>query len=99
MEGLPSVVKSPTSSTFGFLCRFGSALNSLVTRFSRSLAFEPKMKVRPFITVSSGPFGVMRLVLLAGCDGAGACVCRTTKVKLKMRSSSFDKRRRKLGGV
>jgi len=99
MEALPSVVKSPTNSTLGFLCRFGSALNSLVTKFSRSLAFEPKRNVRPFTTVSSGPFGVTGVVLLAGCKGGGACVCRTMKVKLKMRSSSFGKRRRKVGGA
>lgn len=39
-EPLPPVVKSPISSTFEFLCRFGSAWNSRVTRFSTSLEVD-----------------------------------------------------------
>lgn len=38
--GLPPVVKSPINSTLAFLCRFGSAWNSLVTKFSTSRGVE-----------------------------------------------------------
>lgn len=51
--GLPPVEKSPISSTLAFLCKLGSAWNSLVTKFSTSRGVEAYTYVRPLICVST----------------------------------------------
>jgi hypothetical protein len=93
-DGLPPVVESPINETFGlFLWRFGSAWSSRVTRLSSSRKVGAKRKVRPLIEVSTG---APVAPLFAGCE---ASICRRTNVKLKFRSSSLGRRRRKEGGV
>jgi len=91
------VEKSPTRSTLAFLCKFGSAWNSRVTRFSTSLGVEAYTKVRPLIWVSAvaTPF--------ASAPAVPTCaICwpwRMTKVKVKASSSSLFSLRMKLGGA
>lgn len=57
-------------------------------RLSRSLAVGANKKVRPLIEVSDGKPTVF----------SEFKVCRSTIVKLKMSSSSFERRKRKDGG-
>lgn len=74
----PSVQKSPIRLTLGFLCRFGSAWNSRVTRFSRSLPLDAIANVSPLMFVS------------ATVPLAGSPRCLMLNLKLKKRSSSLD---------
>lgn len=87
-DEFPPVEISPTNSTFEFLCRLGSAWNSLVTRLSRSLALDAKANVRPLIIVP-----VERGVFCRALSP-----CRTMNEKVKNSSSSLFSRRRKEGG-
>ena len=65
---------------------------------SRSFELEAKRKVRPLMFVSTRPEGEMaELVLTLYMLGTARC-WRTTKVKLKVSSSSLDRRIRKVGG-
>jgi len=92
-DWLPPVPKSPTSCTFAFLCKLGSAWNSRVTKVSTSLAVEADTYVRPFTVVST------RLLVSWApfIPGVVCCVCRIIKVKLKVSSSSLLSLRMKLG--
>jgi hypothetical protein len=96
-DGVPSVEKSPINCTFELFCRFGFAWNSRVIRLSSSLEFDAWAKVRPVrdVSATSGrdvatPFTVEPAVF-------PVCVCRRMKVKLKISSSSFDRRSRNVG--
>jgi hypothetical protein len=51
------------------LCRLGSAWNSLVTRFSRSLSLEAYAKVKPVIEVSL----FVVVVVAAFAEGEAPC--------------------------
>lgn len=58
-------------------------------RLSRSFAVGANRNVRPLMAVSTAVFA----------SGDAYTACLWTNVKLKMRSSSFARRRRKDGGV
>lgn len=64
-----------------------------MTRLSNSLALDPKTKVKPLIAVSSRVAALFTLYILWA-----AWTCLIMNVKLKVSSSSFDKRSRKDGG-
>lgn len=71
----PFVPKSPISWTLEFLCKFGSAWNSLVTSVSSSLAFGAYAKVKPLMFVSTAA------VAVEGVAGRGPVFCLLMNVK------------------
>jgi len=95
-DGLPPVEKSPTNCTFAFLCKFGSAWNSRVTKVSTSLAVEAETYVRPLMTVSTGFWPASCAALVVAVDWGAF---RMTKVKLNVSSSSLLSLRIKFGDV
>lgn len=81
-DWLPPVEKSPTNCTLAFLCKFGSAWNSRVTRVSTSLAVEAATNVRPLTVVSIESGGPPEFA-------EDCAVCRIINVKFRVSSSSL----------
>jgi hypothetical protein len=85
------------SWTLELFCKFGFAWNSLVIRLSSSFELDAWANVSPVRLVSTTSGSDVETPLTVEPATFPVCVWRRMKVKLKMSSSSFDRRRRNVG--
>jgi hypothetical protein len=85
------------SWTLELFCKLGFAWNSLVIRLSSSFELDAWANVSPMRLVSTTSGSDVETPLTVEPETFPVCVWRRMKVKLKMSSSSFDRRSRKIG--
>lgn len=85
------------SWTLELFCKLGFAWNSLVMRLSSSFELDAWAKVSPVRTVSTTSGSDVETPFTVEPATFPVCVWRRTKVKLKMSSSSFDRRSKNVG--
>jgi hypothetical protein len=85
------------SWTLELFCKLGFAWNSLVIRLSSSFELDAWAKVSPVRTVSTTSGSDVETPLTVEPATFPVCVWRRINVKLKMSSSSFDRRSRNVG--